>query len=256
MGTVLQTKDLTRTFGYFTAVDGVNFVVEEGEIRGLIGPNGAGKTTFFDLITHRLEPTRGRVLFRGKDITKNRIHSVARNIARKFQTPSVYDDLSILQNIEIGVQRKEYSPFSSFSSKGRPQVHDKALDILREMGLDDLRDKPASSLSHGQRQWLEIGITLATNPELLLLDEPTAGMSIGETTRTGALIKDIARRRNLTVIFVEHDMEFVKDVAQKTSVMHKGKIIGEGALEELRKDKFVSEAYLGGSSLGSGSYEH
>lgn len=240
---ILRTYELTKDFGGVKAVNNMNFTLGDEEIKCIIGPNGAGKTTFFDLIAGFIKPTKGRILFGGKDITGSSPHDIARmGIGRKFQIPSIYTDMTTRENLVIPVQLAIYGKASLFS-KISELVNNRVDDILELVGLKAREDEKASALAHGEKQWLELGLALANDPKLLLLDEPTAGMSIEETRKTAELIRTIAEGRSVVVI--EHDIQFVKQLGTKITVMHNGAILAEGKLKDIRSDRRVVEVYLG-----------
>jgi len=235
MAEFLQATALSKTFGGLAAVSGVDLSVDEGEIHCLIGPNGAGKSTLFKLIVGTYAPTAGSVLFRGENVTEMQPSArVRRGMSIKMQTPSIFKELPVRQNIEIALQH-----------------HVAKTDLAREearlLALLDLTadaTKLAGTLAHGQQQWLEIGMALALKPALLLMDEPTAGMSTEETFRTGELIKSL-NSQGMTVLVVEHDMAFIRQIAQRVTVMHFGKVFARGSISEIITDPRVAEIYLG-----------
>lgn len=237
MSELLRTVDLSKNFRGLTANRDVNFTMEAGEVRSVIGPNGAGKTTFISMISGHLSPSSGKIFYKGQDITGLSVPRRARvGIARKFQTPSVFDNLSAYQNIELAVLGAQTPP------AGREGRIAEVLDLVR---LTEERKTPAKFLSHGQRQWLEIGMLLGIEAELLLLDEPTAGMTAEETAATGDLVRRLATERNLSVIIIEHDINFIRDLKAPITVLHLGKVLKEGSFEELSQDQQVREVYLG-----------
>lgn len=242
---ILETQKLCKSFGALMATDDVEFGVKEGEIRALIGPNGAGKTTFFNLITGNLTPSSGRILWKGKDITSLRMHQVSQmGIARSYQITNIFPNLTTFENIRLSAQsRKKYQNFFIAATRLR-DVARRTEEIMNMLGLQGKETVIAANLSHGDHRRLEIGISLATSPELLLLDEPTAGMSPAETEEMIDLIHKIAK--DLTIIIVEHDMKVVMELAETISVLHYGKIIAEGTPEEIRRNKQVLAVYLGG----------
>lgn len=245
---ILETRSLSKAFGSLRAVSGVDFRVPQGELRAVIGPNGAGKTTLFNLISGRMAPTSGRVYFGGEDITGSPPHAVVRKgVGRSFQITNVFPRLSVLDNVRIAVlarRRKTMDMLSPVGSHRRER--EEALDILGEVGLRHKANRPTTALGHGERRNLELGITLALAPRLILLDEPTAGMSVEETSSTIALVKKIARDK--TLVFTEHDMGVVFSIADRISVLHQGSVIAEGTPEEVRADEGVRLAYLGGEA--------
>ena len=248
MEDLLRVTGLMKSFGGLVAVNEVNFHLPGHEIRAIIGPNGAGKTTFFNLVTGHISPTKGRIIFRGEDITHLSPAQISRRgISRSFQITNIFPTFSALENIRIGVQSRNrfHNPFLHVSKL--KEEKDKAVKVLKLVGLDGKADVMAPNLSHGDQRRLEIGIALATRPVLLLLDEPTAGMSPAETAETAQLIRRIAREEDLTIVIVEHDMSVVMGVADTITVFHQGDIIAEGTPEEIRKDEKVQEAYLRGA---------
>jgi len=240
---LLRTEDLTKDFGGVKAVNKLQFVLQEREVRCIIGPNGAGKTTFFDLISGFLTPTAGRIFFRRADITRLPPYARARlGIGRKFQIPSVYNTLTVSQNLVIPVQLA-LDGKTPLLAKVPDAVYSRVDEILTKIGLHERRNDPAASLSHGEKQWLELGLALANNPALLLLDEPTAGMSPEETKETAKLITNLSE--GLSIAIIEHDIQFVKELGTKVTVMHHGNVLLEGTLDELQRDDRMSEIYFG-----------
>lgn len=243
-GTILYMENVTVDFDGFKALQGVNSYLEYGELRFLIGPNGAGKTTLLDVICGKTKITKGRVVFKEHtDITGQQEHRIVRlGINRKFQTPSVFNNLTVFENLEMSNQKNRgiYSAlFSPLSKAQKVEVEEN----LEQIGLREKATVKAGALSHGEKQWLEIGMQLVQQPELLLLDEPVAGMTKRETEKTGELLREIARHRS--VLVVEHDMEFVRNFAHKVTVMHEGRILCEGPVEQVQNDRRVIEVYLG-----------
>ena len=248
MEELLAVRGLVKSFEALMAVHDVDFSLPKNEIRAVIGPNGAGKTTFFNLLTGHLSPTRGNIIFRGEDITGLSPAKIShKGISRSFQITNIFPNFSAVENIQIAVQSRNrfHHPFTHVSSL--KDEREKAEKILALVGLKDMAKIMAPNLSHGDQRHLEIGIALATNPILLLLDEPTAGMSPAETTATAKLIRRIAKEEGLTIIIVEHDMGVVMEVADTISVFHQGSIIAEGSPEVIRMDEKVQEAYLKGT---------
>ncbi len=240
---ILETRNISKRFGGLIAVDKVNFFLEEGELRSLIGPNGAGKTTFFNLITGHLQADEGKIFFREKEITNQPVHLRARfGIGRKFQSPTVFDELTVFDNVRIAT-RGSSKPFSLFFSRFDHTFDVYAEQLLEKVYLTQKGSWPASKLSHGERQWLEIAMVLGNKPQLLLLDEPTAGMTPAETRQTARLLMDIASQTSTVVI--EHDIKFVREIASKITVLHKGAILAEGLLEDIAKNDTVRSVYLG-----------
>ena len=243
----LVLDNVTVSFDGFIAVSNLNFDVSKGELRCLIGPNGAGKTTALDLICGKVKPTAGDIRFEGRSINRKKEYEIAREgIGRKFQVPSVFGELSVRDNLHIARSRNSgvLHNLMSFGSGDTTE-----LERLAEIvGLQENLDTPAKHLSHGQTQWLEISLLLAQDPELILMDEPTAGMTQQETQKTAALFHKLRGRH--TLIVVEHDMGFVRDIAEKISVMHLGKLLAEGSIEEIEQNREVREAYLGSGGIG------
>lgn len=243
-GTILYMENITVNFDGFKAIDGVNSYLEYGELRFLIGPNGAGKTTLLDVICGKTKPTTGRVVFKdNQDITRKPEHKIVRlGISRKFQTPSVFNHLTVFENLELAIQKNRgvvSALFRPLTAEQKDLIHAN----LENIGLAGKAQVKAGSLAHGEKQWLEIGMQLVQEPELLLLDEPVAGMTKKETEKTGELLREIARDRS--VLVVEHDMEFVRNFAHKVTVMHEGRILCEGPVDKVQRDPQVIEVYLG-----------
>jgi branched-chain amino acid transport system ATP-binding protein len=245
MAEILRTVELTRHFGGITAVARVSLSFEANQLRSVIGSNGAGKTTLFNLLTGRLPATSGRVLFEGRDITNWPPHKIVRlGVCRTFQRSSVFFGLTVFENVRIAVQAKAGGSRRILASKAVLRgVNERAWGILEQLGLTDQAEAPARTLSHGDQRVLEVGIALAGEPRILLLDEPTAGMSPAETERTTKLIRRLADE--IAVVLVEHDMDVVMSISDRISVMHQGRIIAEGTPEEIRRNEEVREAYLG-----------
>jgi len=245
---VLETRDLGRAFGALKAVTGVSLAVRRGELRAVIGPNGAGKTTLFHLISGWLAPTEGRVLFRGGDVTA--LASPARcrrGISRTFQITSIFPELSVLENVRIAVQLKGRGSFRLLGGGALLEATERAArESLEFMGLGDRAEALASTLPHGDQRLLEIAMAMAQRPELLLLDEPTQGLSPEDTASTVNVIRQIARAQRVTIMLVEHDMDVVFDLADRISVLHFGQLIAEGTPDEIRANAEVQRAYLGG----------
>lgn len=243
MGTELQIKDLTVSFDGFKAVDHFDFSVEHEELRVVIGPNGAGKTTLLDLICGKTKPTGGSIRFNGRELSRLHENSIVRyGVGRKFQTPSIYPKLTVFENLEISFPRGR-GTWGSLFFKQTQDVRDRIREVAREIFLSDHIQTPAEHLSHGQKQWLEIGMVLIADPKLMLLDEPVAGMSYRERQQTADLLRRICKGRSVVVI--EHDMDFVKQIAHKVTVMHQGKLLVEGSMEEVQANEKVREVYLG-----------
>ena len=239
----LAVEDLTVSFDGFKAIDSLSLYVDKNELRVIIGPNGAGKTTLLDLICGKTQSSAGTIKFNNIELTGMPEYKRVRlGIGRKFQTPSIYENLSVFQNLEVSYPTGR-SVFGAFSFKFTPQVKERINKVATEISLIDKLGTEAGLLSHGQKQWLEIGMLLMQDPELLMLDEPIAGMSAKERDLTGDLLKKICQNR--AVIVIEHDMEFVKRIAHKVTVMHQGKILSEGSMDKVQKDPEVINVYLG-----------
>ena len=241
---ILETTKLSRSFGSLAAVNQVDFAVRAGELRAIIGPNGAGKTTFFRLISGEMVPSEGRIVFKGQDVTGMPQHRVSRlGVSKSYQITNVFPHLSVLENVRVAVQSYRYS-FNFWSrASDLAGVRDKAAGILREVALAEKAELLAANLSHGEKRHLELGIALATEPTLLLLDEPTAGMSPEETDETILLIRRIAAGR--TVILVEHKMKVVMNISDRITVLHQGQVLAEGSPAEIRANALVQQTYLG-----------
>ncbi|MCO8144482.1 urea ABC transporter ATP-binding protein UrtD [Rhodovulum tesquicola] len=240
---VLSVEDLTVSFDGFKAVDGLTFYVEPNECRVMIGPNGAGKTTVLDLICGRTRATSGSVRFKDQELLSMREDQIVlAGVGRKFQTPSVYEDLSVFENLELSFPRG-HGVFGSLFFRRDAEVKDRIQEIAETIFLADLLDEKAAFLSHGQKQWLEIGMLLIQDPELLMLDEPVAGMSVAERKKTAELLNRIIDHRS--VIVIEHDMGFVEDIATRVTVLHQGKTLSEGKMDKVKNDPKVIEVYLG-----------
>ncbi|MFO8046490.1 MAG: urea ABC transporter ATP-binding protein UrtD [Halomonas sp.] len=240
---LLSVEDLTVSFDGFKAIDGLNFYVDEKELRVVIGPNGAGKTTLLDLICGKTKPTDGSIKFRGRELTKLPEHRIVwEGVGRKFQTPSIYDSLTVRENLEVSYPRGR-GVWGAVVFKRDQALNDKILEIAGVVLLDDALDTEAGLLSHGQKQWLEIGMLLMQDPALLMLDEPIAGMSARERELTAELLNRLAGKHSIIVI--EHDMNFVKQIGRKVTVLHQGAILAEGDMETVQSDQRVIDVYLG-----------
>jgi branched-chain amino acid transport system ATP-binding protein len=240
---VLRTEALAMRFGGLAALNGVNFEVKRDEIRAIIGPNGAGKSTFFNCLTGVLRPSSGRILFNGEDITglpPNRISQ--KGIARSYQITNILPNATTLENVRIAAQSRRHGWSLFTHHEGFRDIIDKAAAVLESVGLGGKADELAANLSHGEQRNLEIGIALATEPTLLCLDEPTAGMSAAETHDTMALVRRIAK--DLTILIVEHDMQVVMELAHRITVLHYGEVLAEGTPAEIQQNPRVQEVYL------------
>jgi urea transport system ATP-binding protein len=241
---ILSLEDVSKSFDGFKAINDLNFYMDEGELRVIIGPNGAGKSTMLDIITGRTRPDRGTVEF-GKDTDLTRLNEYQINrlgIGRKFQTPSVYVNHTAFENIWLSLEGTR-SVWSTLFSRITPAQQERIEQVLTTVGLADRAQVKAGTLSHGQKQWLEIGMLLAQNPRLLLVDEPAAGMTDEETTETGELLLSLAGKHSIVVI--EHDMVFVRQIARTVTVLHQGSVLCEGSVDEVQNDERVIEVYLG-----------
>jgi urea transport system ATP-binding protein len=240
---ILRVEDLTVTFSGFKALSNLNFSVRKGELRVVIGPNGAGKTTLLDVVTGKTRPRHGRVLYRGEDVTKKSAERIARlGIGRKFQTPNVFKSLSVLENLRLA-QRSHRGVLASLAACFLGSDAARIDDILDTINLTAKAHRLAGLLAHGEKQWLELGMLMAQDPELLLVDEPVAGMTPRESEKTGELLMAMSRKHTLLVI--EHDMTFVRQIAQKVTVLDEGKTLCEGTVDEVQNDPKVIEVYLG-----------
>jgi len=248
---VLSVEGVDKSFDGFKAINDLNFYLKEGELHTVIGPNGAGKSTFMDLITARTRPDKGSIIFHQKDghdidLTKVREYHVSRlGISRKFQNPAVYRSHSVYDNILLSLD-EDRSPWKNLFFREEKKHRDKIMDVLETIRMDRFKDTIAGSLSHGQKQWLEIGMLLAQDPKIMLVDEPAAGMSDEETERTGELLLSLEGKHSIMVI--EHDMEFVRQIARRVTVLHQGHVLKEGSFEAVKADEQVIEVYLGRQS--------
>jgi branched-chain amino acid transport system ATP-binding protein len=246
MAPILETKKVTKAFGNMFAVNRFDLQVEKGELKSIIGPNGAGKTTIFNLISGKIRPTMGRVKFKGEDITDFSPNAIARKgLARSFQITNIFPNLTVFENVRLAVQQKDRKRSSFFTpASSLSETNSKTREILSQIGLIEHQDSLARNLSYGDQRHLEIGITLAMEPDLLMLDEPTSGMSSLETQGTVRLIDKLSQ--DLTILLIEHKMDVVMSVSDSVMVMHYGQKIAEGTPQEIEKDPRVREAYLGG----------
>ncbi len=245
---MLRVDSVEKSFDGFLAVREANLVVEKGEIVAVIGPNGAGKSTLFRLITGHLKPEGGRIVFKGRDIAGVPPHEICRRgISLSFQIVNIFNRLTVFENVQVAVLSRQMRSFSFFTSSRKVAVRE-TREILQSVGLAHLANRVSGSLSHGDQKVLEIAIALGNEPELLILDEPTAGMSPEESFATIALIKRLTKDLGLTILFCEHDMELVFSVAHKIMVMHQGVSLIQGDPHEIRHNTEVQEAYLGGGN--------
>ena len=240
---ILCTEDLTVRFGGLTALNQVNFAVGRDEIRAIIGPNGAGKSTFFNCLTGVLRPSSGHILFNGGEITGLSPDRIShKGIARSYQITNILPNATTLENVRIAAQSRRHGWSILVRHRAYRDIIEKAEAVLEAVGLASKANELAANLSHGEQRNLEVGIALATEPQLLCLDEPTAGMSAAETQDTMALVRSIAK--NLTILIVEHDMQVVMELAQRITVLHYGEILAEGTPEEIQRNPRVLEVYL------------
>ncbi|EAR61597.1 ABC transporter ATP-binding protein [Neptuniibacter caesariensis] len=242
---ILETRNLTKAFKGFTAVDDVNLKVQRGNIHALIGPNGAGKTTVFNLLTKFLQPTTGQILFNGDDITSMKPAAIARKgVIRSFQISAVFPHLSVMENVRVALQRKEGNSFHFWrSEKVLDRLNDRAVELLESVGLEGFADTVTVDLPYGRKRALEIATTLALEPELMLLDEPTQGMGHEDVDVVTDLIKKVSQER--TILMVEHNLHVVSKLADQITVLQRGAILTEGNYETVSNDPQVREAYMG-----------
>ncbi len=243
--TILETKSLVKDFKGFVAVSGVNLCVQRGQIHALIGPNGAGKTTVFNLLTKFLIPTGGKILFNGQDITFEKPAQIARRgVIRSFQISATFPHLTVLENVRIGLQRQLGTSYHFWrSERSLDQLNDRAMQLLETVGLRELADEVTVELAYGRKRALEIATTLAMDPEMMLLDEPTQGMGHEDVDRVTQLIKKVSANR--TILMVEHNMNVVETIADTITVLQRGQVIAEGAYDTVSRDTQVLEAYMG-----------
>jgi urea transport system ATP-binding protein len=240
---VLSIEDLTVSFDGFKAVDNVTMYIDQNELRVIIGPNGAGKTTLLDLICGKTPASSGFIKFKNHELTKMSEHQIVHaGVGRKFQTPSIYENLSVYENLEVSYPQAR-NVFGALFFKTTETVDKEIHRIAQEIFLEEFLQMEAALLSHGQKQWLEIGMLLIQDPELLMLDEPVAGMSVRERDQTAELLKRICEGRS--VIVIEHDMDFVEKIASKVTVLHQGRLLAEGPMNEVKANEDVIEVYLG-----------
>jgi len=240
---MLAVEDLSVSFDGFKAIDNLTLYVDRDELRVIIGPNGAGKTTLLDLVCGKTRATSGSIKFSNREMTGLSEYAIVRaGVGRKFQTPSIYENLSVFQNLAVSFPRGR-GVFGALAFRTTDDVRQRVADVAAEIGLEDALEREAAQLSHGQKQWLEIGMLLMQAPQLLMLDEPIAGMSVRERELTADLLKRISKGR--AVIVIEHDMDFVQQIADKVTVMHQGRILAEGSMAQVQNDPRVIDVYLG-----------
>ena len=246
-GSIIYLEGVTVDFDGFKALHDLNFFMDYRELRVVIGPNGAGKTTLLDVISGKVQPAAGRVIF-GKhtDLIGRRENEIASlGIGRKFQTPSIFENLSVRENLELSLARPSKGVLATLRSRLSGEQQARIEETLERIGLEGRGGERAGGLSHGEKQWLEIGMVIVQQAELLLVDEPVAGMTDEETARTAELLQAIARDR--AVLVIEHDMEFVRSLARRVTVLHEGRVLCEGSVDEVQQDPRVREVYLGRS---------
>lgn len=242
--TILYLEDVSVSFDGFRALNHLSFYLEAGELRAVIGPNGAGKTTMMDVVTGKTKPDTGRVEFKdGVDLTRLKEDAIANlGIGRKFQRPTVFEHQTVFDNLSLALSSDRRVRASLFS-RARSGDRERIRELMAQVGLADRDVSHAGALSHGEKQWLEIGMLLAQEPEVLLVDEPAAGMTDTETAATAAMLRELAKSRS--VVVVEHDMAFVRDLGCRVTVLHEGAVIAEGSMDHVQKDPHVIEVYLG-----------
>lgn len=244
---ILEVRNISVSFDGFKALDGVDLSVCDGELRVLIGANGAGKSTLLDIICGKTQATGGQVIFRGQEITNSSEAAIARaGIGRKFQTPTIFGSLTVLENFEVA-RRQGHGVFDNLATRVPQNAGARIQAVLDRVGLADQANSRAAELSHGQMQWLELGMLLLQDPHLLLLDEPTAGMTASETEHTARIIANL--KGDHTVVVVEHDMSFVRRICETITVLHQGRVLAEGDASEIERNEQVIEAYLGSSGV-------
>jgi len=245
MNSLLEVSGISVTFDGFKAINDLSFQINEGEMRAIIGPNGAGKTTFMDIVTGKTRPDEGSVKWGEKNVSLLRLSEsqiAQQGIGRKFQRPTVFEDQSVSDNLMMSLNRNR-RPMAALLYRRTPKDAARMEEIAQEIGLAEYLVKSAGDLSHGQKQWLEIGMLMAQDPRLLLIDEPAAGMTLEERDHTAQLLKDLARTH--AVVVVEHDMDFVRKLDCKVTVLHEGAVLAEGALDHVTSDPVVIDVYLG-----------
>lgn len=247
MSVILETQNLRREFGALVAVDDVTLQIEEGSLHSIIGPNGAGKTTFFNLVSGTLKPSAGRVFYKGEDITDLPVHrTIHKGIGRSFQITNIFPNLTVLENVRLACQALGSDSLRLFRSHTKSAgYYERAHEVLGEVGLSDRALTPARTLPHGDQRKLELGMILAPDPDVLMLDEPTAGMAAEQVPELMTLVQSIQEAGQKTVVLVEHNMNVVMSVSDRISVMHQGALLAEGTPSEISSDQRVQTAYLG-----------
>lgn len=244
---ILETRNLRREFGALVAVDDVSMSIEAGALHSIIGPNGAGKTTFFNLVSGTLRPTSGRVFFKSDDITQLPMHrTIHRGIGRSFQITNLFPNLTVLENVRLAAQAMGGDSLRFFRSHRKFNSYlERAMEVLQQVGLEDKAIQPAGTLPHGDQRKLELGMIIAPDPEVLMLDEPTAGMASEQVPELMQLVQSIQEAGNKTVVLVEHNMNVVMSVSDRITVMHQGALLAEGTPSQISGDERVQTAYLG-----------
>ena len=245
---IFEAVNLSKQFGALVAVDNVSIQVRKNSLHAIIGPNGAGKTTLFNLMSGNLKPTSGRVLFKGRDITRQPVHrTIHFGIGRSFQITNIFPSLTVFENIRLAAQALGHDNFKFWRSAARfRQYEERTWEVIEKVGLQERAHTPARTLPHGDQRKLELGVILAPDPEVLMLDEPTAGMASEQVPELIALIQEIQKSGNKTIMLVEHNMNVVMNVSDAITVMHMGKVLAEGPPAAIAADKEVQTAYLGG----------
>lgn len=242
---LLELRQITMSFDGFLALRDLNLSLQPGELRAVIGPNGAGKTTFLDVITGKVKPTSGDVVFKGRSLLGDQEFRIARlGIGRKFQSPRVFEKLTVRQNLALAVIQPK-NPWSLLAGRLSAEQRDRISRLMEIVALQSRAELPAGSLSHGQKQWLEIAMLVGQNPDLLLVDEPVAGLTDEETDLTADLLKSLAGEH--TVVVIEHDMDFIRRLDSRVTVLHQGHVLCEGTMNEIQRDPQVIDVYLGGA---------
>ena len=240
---LLSLENITVSFEGFLALNDLNLSLNKGELRAVIGPNGAGKTTFLDVITGKVKPTKGKVLFKGKSLIGRKEHKIARlGVGRKFQSPRVFENLTVKENLEISVCTPK-SPLNLINKKIKNEQLDEIEKLMKIINLSKKKNSKAGALSHGQKQWLEIAMLLGQKPDLMLVDEPVAGLTDEETDLTADLLKTLSGEN--TVVVIDHDMEFIRRLDSNVSVLNQGTVLCEGTMDTIQNDKKVIDVYLG-----------